>query len=472
MQNKGFWRRWSLKLARFAGISLFLAALSLVTGTASASANNTLSGTFKDSLGNPVPGASVYLVTGTGATTTGTVTSTGTYSVSVPAGTYTLGFSTNSVVTASATIPPGEFFSSSGHSVNLTAGNITQDFAMNLAPISVTVLDQFGMPLSNNRICAQASGGTADMGPAAGTFSSVTLRPAQYSACRPITDTLGHATIYLPVGMTISQLIAVPATGSAFATFNIGTITGSASVNIQQPATRTFSGVFRDGAGNPVKGLIMSITSPVAGANTGVITGTDGVFNLSLPAYGYQLGVTCCQTGTNPFPAIPSGNFSTSGTVPVDLTAGNITSDLSFDLAPLTVTVLMADGTPAANTALNVAGSGTIALNPLGQIAATLGVYGSTSDAAPYEPITNSSGQAVVWVPKNMTLTTIEAILPLSNPAFTDSRPGYDSPVSLNITGPASATVQLPTLRSFQGTFRDGLGQPVNGATVNLVGTT
>jgi fibronectin type 3 domain-containing protein len=391
MASTNVWKRWAQRLLRGGGIGLFLAVFSLVTGAASAEAA-TLSGTFKDGLGNPIPSAVVQLINSSGQVAgQGSTASDGTYAFTVAAGNYSLAFALNTTASSIPTAPPGNFHgqtSGFGPFVNMSNGDVTKDFALDSAPVTVTVLDSFGMPLANAAIGASDIVGqitTAGM-----TFNTGMQAPLNTSLLSVRTDILGNATIYLPKGISYSKVTAYPSVGYSMVYTSLGTVTGSRSITLQQPPSHMISGIFRDALGAPVSNAQLTLLTTANSAISTLTTANDGVFTFTAPGGTYNIGVKT-DRHLSPGSAVPSGVYVSPSSLPlatINLASADISRDLQIDSVPVTVKLIDYGGNPIVGKGITAqSSSGEVSENPLS-------TYYNVG------PLTDADGAATLYLPK------------------------------------------------------------------------
>ena len=290
------------------------------------SAANDITGTVRDQVTGPLPGAALTLMDGNGAIVGRTTTAAdGTYAFP--------GFLATDGYRVSVTPPTGKIaVGATTSSANLTSGDaVDVDFTVrDIVPSPVTgrVVDGNGDPIAGVAVTIDGQTVTTD---ADGRylFDMVLDGPQEASIVVPSGYTLGTA----PPGFV------VPADNEDLITLADFVVTANPSL----------SGFVRGTSGG-VPGV--TVTAVLQGGGTlTTVTGADGGYTFPrLAAGSYTVTMTT-----------PDGYVATSPVSRTEAVAGTDVGGVDFDLARLGAiegTVRTADGTPVAGVVIDVAGPG------------------------------------------------------------------------------------------------------------------
>jgi sugar lactone lactonase YvrE len=417
-----------------------------VTGTITATGSNTV--TLPVSV---IPPSStlgtVSQVTLNPPTVTGGDSSTGTITLASPAGsggvTATITSNIPSVTTpATVTVPPG------ATSVNFPV-NTTPVSSPAAGSVTVTSADSVSTPIAV--IPAGGSGGTGTGAPGVGTISGLSINPSTITGGEPASGTVTLASPAGAGGVSVSLSSSnpnatVPATvtvpqGSSSATFPVntssvtspssGNITATSANSMSAPVTVNPSG----NSGAPGTGTISGLS-----INPPTVTGgqpASGTVTLASPAGAG--GVSVGLSSSNPSATVPATvnvpQGSTSATFPVTTspvtspTSGNITATSANSMsAPVTVNPSGNSGSPGTGT---ISG---ISVNPP-TITGGQSASGTVTLASPA-----GAGGVLVGLSSSNPNATVPATVNVPQGSTSATFPVTTSPVMSSTSGNITAT--------------------------------
>jgi adhesin/invasin len=453
-------------IATSGGVSSSQSTVSAAPSTIEASSgasSSTITVTALDANGNPIEGVTVVLsATGAGNTinqsgiTDANGIATGTLS-STAAGVKTVSATIDGILivqTADVTVQPAAV-SETQSTIEADPTTLAADGST--STITVTALDAFGNPISGLNVVLSATG----------TGNTIT-QPAS------VTDTIGIATGSLSsteIGVkTVSATInGTPVTQTVDITVSAGAVSAGQSSVSAAPATISADGettditvTVRDGNGNPVSGVTVTLSATGSGntiVQPGDTTGADGVATgtLSSTAAGVKTvsadagGTTITETAdvTVTSGAI-SATVSTVEAVPDTIAAGGPTSTI-------TVTALDANGNPipGETVVLAATGTGNTLTQPLGVTDAS-GVATGTLSSTVMEVKTVSATVNGTTVIQTVDVTVVPG--------------GVSASLSTVVAAPTSITTDGET-STITVTALDDNSNPIEGATVVLSAT-
>lgn len=295
-------------------------------------------------------------------------------------------------------------------------------------------------------------------------------------------DPTTHAVAYGPVATASDGSYALPVTAGVYdfrfnppsgsglnpVTNNGVVVFADTTVNVQlTPVTHTFSGTLRDGAGQPVAGMQLRMTSN--NGKTGEVTAdANGNFNFQLQPDKYSLSV---YDNFGRFNGKYHWSYfysdSRDSSPEFDLTNANITQDLKIETAPLTVTVKDSNGNTLPNIAVQaLTGFTTSRLNLFPSQVSTYYADVRTNNT------TDSTGKAA------LTSVIGASYSQRSGATNTDANicaaiggQNVCIPAPLTITGATDITITQPVTHAITGILRDGNGQPIVGMQLRMTGT-
>lgn len=246
------------------GIILTLIIIPLSMSDKIFAVSNTVSGTLKDSSGNPLI-VKIELVNGSNNYNTVSSRIDGSFALSVPTNSYTLKFSS---VNQTSNMP--RFFEVEKHVT--VSSSTTQNIMPSIANISVNIKDSSG---NNIQGAILDSGiGHVFLGGFNGTEQDIST-----------TDSNGNVNLHLLPATFSNVKITLPNGETVFPTGGrIVTVSGNANYNLQLSSNPTVSGTIKDSSGNPVLTLI-----ELVGADYVDRTQTDntGAFSFTVPTGSY-----------------------------------------------------------------------------------------------------------------------------------------------------------------------------------------
>lgn len=447
--------------------------------------NYTYSGILTDQNGDPLSNIQIVLISTTGGPTevdeyTG---STGAFSVSAPAGTYTVQFNDEGYnrngpqVIGQADV--SDFSTGPITTIDLTDGSLTQNFAVSLSQVTIVVKDSSGNPEQGVRIGA----GDAD-----GTFTvndgSVTYTPSDGGVTGFQTTTgvnsapAGTAVVLIPSGSVFPAATASSGTHQGICvTYNDGTsacntdpvsVNGDMTVEFDEPPTYTYSGMLTDQYGNPSLAGSEVVLIPVGGSTRSTASvDTNGQFSITVPegTYNVELENTSGEA---------LATYATAPITAVDLTHSNQTQNLSLPLARVTVEVKGASGNPEGqrvvgsgggsanatitsdgttyNTALSVGSPGAYT-DEYGSVAILFPV-GTMFSAAP-TPTTRGNGICVDYTDNVYNCSTIPLTISADTSLFFEEGStvvqAIAAPANISITPPPTGQNPVLTWNSVNG---------------------
>jgi hypothetical protein len=207
-------------------------------------ATYTFSGTITDQNNNPIPNLHVQCAGDAGVTTN----SSGYFSATVPAGicnVYISNSGTNNITIDGGKLSSFEFDALT--TVDLTNGNATKNFTINLAPLTVTAKDNSGNPVSGASVYViNSSGGTTVVNSGSDSYttgdSSAFGSSSNYPPIELLTGTDGTATAIVPQGASwdANNVCVVFADHTAACNSSPVTVTSPTSLIFQQGSGEVF----------------------------------------------------------------------------------------------------------------------------------------------------------------------------------------------------------------------------------------
>ncbi len=432
-----------------------------------------LSGYIYDPLGNPVSNQSVRLTSSNNSIVTATTDPSGSYSLQVLPDTYDLQvFSINNSL--SSNVP--QWYQLRKLSFTLNQSTIL-NFTLPAKKVTVHVQDSSNNPVSNVTITTSH--------PNNGSWANTTgltlnnnftfdLAESRYASPQPTTDSSGDAILWLfPTGNGSNDpyiFTATPPSGSGFATTTLSnnTITNDVTKTITLLEPITLSGHIYDPLGNPVSNQSVRLT----GANSSVTTATtdpSGSYSLQVLPGDFDLRVF--KSGFNSLSlSVPQLYQLRKLSYPLNQ---NTVQDFTLPAKQVTVHVQDSSGNPMSNIAITT-------LHPNGgSWANTTGItldnsfifdlaesqYGTAGVSS---PVTDSSGDAVLWLFPNGTGGNDPYIFTATPPS------GSGLPVTtlsnIIITNNVTKTIVIETPISLSGHVYDSLDNPVSNQSVRLTG--
>ncbi len=305
---------------------------------------HTFSGVLTDSNGNPLPNVGVELSNSTASANASTNPTTGQFSTTVSAGLYNLGLSflmNGQVVDG---LPLGSFLidtnGANGISEDLSAGDVSQNLALSLVKLSVTVKDSSGNPIAGVRWNANSGGGTATVTAGTTSYSVSGSSYGDYSN----TGTNGTSTLWVLEGVQFPSNGICASLPGGIQACNTTTITASSDTSVVfQPAPPVPMLGMPAWTNNPMTTTqSTTVTVPVSDALSGVAGGE------------YYLGTTDPGQGNGTAMTLSGGNLTASfanmaaGIYTINFrakdTAGDWSSVTTDYLVVYSVTQTSADG--------------------------------------------------------------------------------------------------------------------------------
>jgi hypothetical protein len=400
----------------------------------------TLSGTYTDENGNPIVGARIYLSDSPNEDTPyATTDSSGNYSLSVPEGVYP-------VEVQYLTGNDWVFTQQISGNVDLSSGNATQNYQVDLVPVTINTNDTDGNPVPNVVVVANGSGANnivvGSTGPAASSFGF-----------QGTTDGSGSLTLMAPQGTVFdpNQTYGNFPNNQRVDLANSVTVNGPTTVTLTGPVVpvyNTFSGTYTDENGNPIVGAKIYLSNSPNQSTPVATTDSSGDFSISAAAGVYPLEVQYNNGNDWTFTQYPGS---------VDLSSGNATQNYQVDLVPVTVNANDVDGNPIPNVRviLNGDSSDNIVVGSTGPADSSFGFDGTT----------DNSGSVSLMAPQGTVFEPGETYgnFPNNQTAYLANPVTVDGPTTLTLTGPAA-----PVYNTFSGTYTDENGNPIVGARIYL----
>jgi uncharacterized protein YaiE (UPF0345 family) len=432
-------------IARLTVCGLF-AALFLLggAGTAYADSIHTFSGTVTNANGSPISPGNLNITSSpyTGGFGSAVLGSDGHFSISVPAGIYSL------------------YLSKSGHqgyqltqslgTIDLTASDLVENLTVNTTTLHVLVKDSYENPVSGSMVETYNGHGTTTLYPGdpgenvSGVFDTV------------YTDGGGNAYPTSISGAVYdnnggSSYVCATIAGSRYCAQNPVTTGDNSTVIIQQPPTHTFSGIVTNLNGSPISPGNLNITSsPYTGGFGSAVLGSDGHFSISVPAGIYSLYLS--KSGHQGYQLAQS-----LGTI--DLTSSDLVENLTVNTTTIHVLVEDSYGNP-------VSGSMVETYNGHGATTLYSGDPGETVSGVFDTVYTDASGSAY---PTSIFGAAYDNNGSNSYVCATIAGVRYCAQNSV-ITGDGSTTViQQPRAYTISGTITDQNANPLQ-STVTLTG--
>jgi hypothetical protein len=365
---------------------------SVAIGTAFAA----LTATVKDTLGNPVNGASVVFTAPTGsapgvtvATTPATTNASGVATATLTAnsaagGPYTVTAAINGL-TANYSLtnlsgPPKSIALAPANSGDAQSTPILTPFAN---PFKAIVKDSGGNPIAGVVVTFAAPTGSVPSGTFAGSTSATATTDASGTATSPALTANGTVS---PAGTPYKVTATVNSNTTLTVSFNLTNLSGPPTqIAVQAGGTQNtgvtaafgtaLSAIVKDAGGNPASGVVVTFTAPASGASGafagGVTTATtqaNGVatapaFTANQTAGTYA--VTATFTGNLGAPATFNLTNNAGSAASITATGGNNQSvAINAAYAPLQATVkdlfgnLVSSGTVLFTVVANGSGAG------------------------------------------------------------------------------------------------------------------
>lgn len=431
-------RIWTSVLAAAALVA------SLSATPASAAAGATVTGVVRDAAGNPLSGVSVFF--GFTGPTTG---ADGSFSITVPTGTY-------SVMIGGQPLPDGSGkYSVTGIWSVTVSGNMTENFTLPaLAPLHLTITDAGGTPEYNtpvdntpeslvNHTFPDGSGVLWHGYP----YKTVSDPPFKTDGSGQISFTamLGSSTTLLvhPLGtIPVHAKVAIP--------------TSPTTAVVKLPPFYDLYGVLTDATGHAITNGSVTVTASDGPSISTSLASVAGSYSLLVPngVYDWEAGVG----------GAPTGGYAADlkGTATV---SGNTTFSATMTTAvPLRVHLQHQDGSPATEAAVIGTDSSTTITSSANTPLVVTAHFGLSS-----QPDSNgiATTSALTAAP-----TTIAAQAP-GQPAVTAS---ITSPsAATDPSGAPDATMVIPippppdnATATVSGVVRDASGQPLSGVQVSV----
>lgn len=341
-------------------------------------------GVLRDSSGNPVPNVHVGLAPSTGAelTASSVTNSSGAFDVSVAPGAYNVRL--DDPIPADH-IERFEISQNGSGPIDLTNGNVNQDLDLQTVKLNVTVQDSGGNPITGVPVSAVTGAGNTSLytGDPGEMFTGI------YSSSAT-TDASGHAQLGAISGSEFGlydnySICATISSVKYCVTPSSFTINGDTNLTITKTVTNHFTGVLKDTSGTALAGVVVNLTSAANGqAVATATTQSDGSFDVQTNPGKYFLEL---RAGTTAVDKLSSFDFAQQ-TKDIDLTAGDLSRDLTLPTATLHVTVKDQFGSPIQNSAVSgKASQGNIQLYAGDPGEALVGAFNSTAN-------TDSNGKA------------------------------------------------------------------------------
>jgi hypothetical protein len=206
----------------------------------------------------------------------------------------------------------------------------------------------------------------------------------------------------------------------------------------------TMSGVVRDGAGQPLAGVRVTLQPPGPGTSgSGAFSAADGSYSITVAPGSYQLILT--RTPTPPQTSLPF-TFNLFGSTTFTLTADR-SQDITIPILNLTVNALDSAAVPVANALVQATASSGLSVTVFPGYTITSGNVQTTAT-------TNGDGQATLsWLPTTTSITpntgtvTPPAGSNLAATSFTIPPTTTDTAITVRLAGhqdTAPPTLSLP----------------------------
>ena len=306
------------------------------------------SGVLKDQNGTALPGVTLTLKDASNNTLTGVTASSGSFSISVQPGKYSLGLSGGTSSNAYG-VAFNIAQSTANPSIDLRTGNVIQNLVLKFAQVDFTVYNAQGYAIPNGKLIAGSTtgaGGDISLydGGVSATQNQVTT--SGYKS----TNAQGKGSFYSIVGTrylgtnTSNGLCGFTTglvqTGCNETPFTVAEGTNTIDIPKTPVQKKTFSGALKDQNGVGLVGATITLRDAFSNIVTGT-TSAGGAFSVAVQPGMYSLGVNGGVT-TNAYDV--SYNLAQPTTNPsIDLT-NNVAQDLSIEFARIDYTVYNAQG--------------------------------------------------------------------------------------------------------------------------------
>ncbi len=392
----------------------------------------TFSGVLRDEGGVPLPNDEVLFDRGGSFSVTRTG-SDGSFSISLPAGTYEL-----SVQGSRPVASHSQYFIFYGAQVTLTS-DVSENLTLPVHVLTVKALGSTGEPLAGVGI----KGNSHDLPIANGALAPGITATGGYIEESATTGEDGTATLSLPDFTSPVAFEAIPPAGTTLVRtpIDVSGITEDEARELQLANGVTFSGVLRDEGGVPLPND--EVLFDRGGSFSVTRTGSDGSFSISLPAGTYELSVQ----GSRPV-ASHSQYFIFYG-AQVTLTS-DVSENLTLPVHVLTVKALGSTGEPLAGVGIK----GNSHDLPIANGALAPGIT-ATGGYIEESATTGEDGTATLSLPDFTSPVAFEAIPPAGTTLVR-------TPIDVSgITEDEARELQLANGVTFSGVLRDEGGVPL-----------
>jgi PKD domain/Carboxypeptidase regulatory-like domain len=346
---------------------------------------HTFSGTVTDQNNNPINSLFVqaYGVAGGVTDASGFFSGTG-------SGASFVSFSTNNVY--GNQLLHGLAFGASGLTVDLTNSDVTQNFTLHIAKLSVITKDSSGNLAAAGLYISSIVGNTTVSSNGNDYMASVSGNAL--ADINGDTSTTGITIINLPQNAVIGQgkICATFADGAFVCNSSQINADGDVSVELDAPITHTISSTVTDQNGNPFNGLIVSVDGVAAGE-----TDSSGYFSSTGSGTGPMSFTTNNVYGNQLLHGLRLG---ASG-LTVDLTNSDVSQDFTLHTVKLSVITKDASGNlvPAGLYISSVVGNTTVSANGADYPATVSG-----SPAVDINADTSTTGITVITLPQGVSI--------------------------------------------------------------------
>ncbi|MEO8104926.1 MAG: carboxypeptidase-like regulatory domain-containing protein, partial [Candidatus Saccharibacteria bacterium] len=452
-------------------ILLIVLGLIISVGHTRAQNLNTLSGVIVDSSNSAVKFATISLLDQNGSVQ-GTITSgiDGSYSMTVPPGSYSLRFRSPDASDYIDHHLDYLYSSQSGTPIDLSSGDAVINLRLQTATLHVLVNDARGNPVTNASVSVFSkanTGGTMSLYP--GDPGETIYGSSSGNNNDSFTNSSGMVDITTVVGENLGTnrnegSLCAQVSGSYVCLPNPLTIIGDANITLTAPESRNFSGQMVDSIGAAVKYVSIILKSSDGSQSTGYSDG-NGMFSIDVKPNVYSLSLL--TDGSDPIGQhLDWLNTVQIGTPSIDLTTADISQTLKLDTVNIHVIVKDSDNNLLSNVqvggAANYADGGTMSLYP--------GDPGESIRAAYYgviQPLyTDASGSInLTGIVGEKFGTTHDLGSICANIAG-----NYTCLVApTTISGDATITLIKPAIHTLSGTLKDADNNPLKNITLDLL---
>lgn len=345
----------------------------------------TVSGQVFDEFGDPLPSQGVTLVNdSTGSQSSGLTDNSGTYSIQIVPGVYSVQLSGSA-----------DFAQKAPHvyQVSTSTQSFTQDVTLNFAlpekRIIVHMQDGLGNVLANCKVRTSFATGASNL--SLGNSLTVAGASSRYDPGTDVTtDTSGNATLYLfpndpnsPYSFIVTPTVESGFPNTTFSNINV-TVDAQETLTLQQPIV--VAGHVLDELGNPLPDQGVTLVNDSTGSQSSAITDSSGVYSIRIQSGNYHFRLSGNQNPSLNAPTIYQVDSNSQSFVQ------NASVDLTLPEKKVSVHVEDSFGNPISNVNISTSSSSIATGASIGN---GFTVVGGISSAVNH---TDAAGNANLWL--------------------------------------------------------------------------